>query len=266
MSANLYLLSGLFGAQLADIAFLILINLDAKPNAIQTILMFLIFICFSIGACLLIQKRACKKIISDYKNNCDANSFSEKCENVFSHSINNNLKIALAVSLCEAYIKEKEYRKAFSALKKATGKSKLSSVGGNIFLPSNMKLNYFLKLIYLNVTFNNLIDAQIAFEDGQKYINKFRADSAFSAEISRVLALLEYAKGSYSEAGKLISAVESDNSDETAFLKAKIFLKNGDVQRAEKILEEIIYQGKTEEISEAAQDLLNRISCEKKDG
>ena len=143
---------------------------------------------------------------------------------------------------------------------------KISSVSGNIFLPSKIKLNYYLKLIFLNVTFNNLIDAQIAFEEGQKFISKYKSNVVFSAEISRVLALLEYAKGNYREAGKLISVTESDNSDETAFLKAKIFLKSGEAQRAERILEEIIQQGKTEEVSEAAQALIDRINSEKKDG
>ena len=108
MSASLYLLSGLFGVQLADFALLILNNFNTKPNTVQTALLLMIFIGASVVACLLIQKRAYKKMIFDFKNSRDTESFSEKCENVFSHSINRNLKIALAISLCEVFIVKKE--------------------------------------------------------------------------------------------------------------------------------------------------------------
>lgn len=164
----------------------------------------LIFICY------LAQKDTYNRIINIMIKEKNIEKFIKKCEYTFAWAIDRVLISKLAIKLCELYIQQEKYKLAFETLKK-TNLQKNTFIFNNMFLlPKSLKLEYYLKLIFLNIKFNNIVEAQMAAENGHDFIELFFDNEDFALEIKYTLALLEKAKGDKTKALELIeSAFES---------------------------------------------------------
>jgi len=137
------------------------------------------------------------------------------------------LKSKLAINLAEVYIQKIDYKKALTFLNFSNPYDKISTFNNLFSLSKKIKLEYYLKLIFLNLRLNNIIDAQIALENGQVFIEKFLVDKEFSFEIAYTLSLLEYSKGNYSKASELIIfAIDLADDKNVEQIRELVELKN----------------------------------------
>ena len=214
MSLGLYLISAFIGAEISYIIILIFRFINLSLNGIQIAFLFLLVIITSIIIFLVIQLITYTKIIKILIEEKDLNRFKNKCENEFKFSINNVLKIKLSIVLCEAYIKQAEFKLALKLIKSVNSNKSFKDFNSYFLLSKNIKLEFYLKLILLNVQLNNIIDAQMAFENGREIIEKFKNVKEYLFDIAYTLGLLEYAKGNYLQANELLNYAldEIDNN------------------------------------------------------
>ena len=106
--------------------------------------------------------------------------FIKKCEYTFAWAIDRVLISKLAIKLCELYIQQEKYKLAFETLKKANLQKNTFIFNNMFLLPKSLKLEYYLKLIFLNIKFNNIVEAQMAVENGQEFIELFFDNEDFA--------------------------------------------------------------------------------------
>lgn len=256
MSGVLYLFSLIVGLQLSFVLYEIssVLNLNLSSNTFLLLSITIILL-----TCLifyLFEKLKYILIIStiNKKNTIKSIEFLEK---IITKSGDKILNSKLNIRLCELYIINDNFNQALKTIKKANSHNKLFS------LKEKYKLEYYLKLIYLNIILNNLIVADDEMKLAKKYFNKYMDNYKFKSDILKVKGMLEYSKGNYIDAENYInSAIESqhnyNNSDELYFILAKIYLKTQREELFERIMKQISKSSASIQLRNAAKEYLNK--------
>lgn len=213
MSFELYLISALIGSQFAYLFLLILNYLKILLNPEQIELLFLLVIGICILIFLLIQSYIYNKILNILLKEKDIEKFKKKCAEEIKLSINSIMKRKLIFVLTDFYIQQGDFNSAIKYVKKIKKNNNTRDFNRNLFLSMRVKLQFYLRLISINLKLNNIIDAQIAFVNAKKFIDKYKYSRKFSFEIAYTLGLLEYAKGNYFEAKEFFNTALDLNID-----------------------------------------------------
>lgn len=228
MGIGLILIAVLIGSQIAHIIVLLLGTYSGHVNIIFTALIYVVMISIAIYICFLSQKDTYKRILSIMVEEKNVVKFINKCNYTCKWSIDSVLRSKLSIKLSEVYIQQGDYNLAYKTLTEVNSIKNSRYFNKYFLLPKSLKLEYYLKLIYINIKFNNIMDAQIAAENGHDIIELFKNEKEHIFDVRYTLALLEYSKGNYFEANELISFIEEDSvdlRDALNNLKEKINLK-----------------------------------------
>ncbi len=258
MSLAMYLLAVLTGFELCIIAIPLANKLTGF--SVQPVLMFFITFIFCTAVIYLVNTMVFRRIRRLYLNDNTKLEFLNKAKAEIQYSVNSVLKSKLHILMCEHYFKQNNKKKALESIRLANPFKSTLIFRYLFFLDSENKLNYFLKSIHLNLCFNNIIEAQSAFENGEYIINRFET-TRYACDIKSTIAWLEYAKGNYSKADELVSAAIDLNRsipelEALKLLKAKIYLKLERTEVAHEILESIIINNVSEVIVAEAKQIL----------
>ena len=263
MSRAMYFFSFIIGIQLAFLFYEVsaILNYDLTRNLLLLISASIVVV-FMLVFYLFEQLRL-KLILIKLINKNPSVKAIESCESKIAKCADNVFKSKLAITLAKVYIKNNNYEKALKVIKKANPKHKKNSFNWFYPLPQKYKLEYYLKSIYLNTIFNNLIVASDELVLAKNTFKKYTNNPKYKSEILKTIGMLEYNKGNYNESESILNiALKSlnnkDDMDEIKFILSKIYLKTQKYEIYEKEIMQIIKSAKSDELVNAAREHYNK--------
>lgn len=197
------------------------------------------------------------------KDNSKQISCVEKC---IKSTMDTSLELRLTTSLSKAYIKKGDYQNALEVL---TDKS-LSFSPKNVIKyfgsTKSLKLEYYIKCIYLYIISNNLIKAQECFENGKALFDNERVSDKHNTEILHVKAMMEYSKGNYAiSEGLAIQGKGSSPSkkqlDEFDYIIGKCYVRTSRTEDGITILKRLMNKSSDYQVSQASRQFLIKIDA-----
>lgn len=261
MGMLLYFLSGIIGCQAGYIISVLLPVSSETYSMLITVLIVVFSGISGIVICRIVQYNSynyAKKLMRKDRNALQFIAYADK---TMSRSVDIVLKVKMSLLLCDYYKNLKEYQSAVKALDISTKRKTSYKVINNICISKRIRFLYYLELVNVNTLANNIIDAQSAFEKGNKLFTEFCEFKKYRFDILKTLALYEYAKGDYTVSERLIKeAKEATNNikimDELSLLLSRIYYSTERYELFEGLLEEIIQNKSSKETVEKATQLL----------
>lgn len=261
MGILIYLTSFFIGAELGIIIVRIMNSMSFSVDGIMSWTIFTLSILLCLVSAKFIQHRKFKYFARLLRQKKIHHEFLKSLRAEISLTSDRVLKIRLTLLLSGFHLKEKEHQKAFDIIKeiKQCQRRRLFNVFSNI--SKGDRLDYYLQSIYLNLIFNNIVDAQNLYEASSTLIFEHEKNKRFHFEINRTLGFLEYSKGIYDKADCYVTSAIDSCTDlvlmqELKLLKAKIYIKTYKTESAHKILEKIIDDNISYAITESAKALI----------
>jgi tetratricopeptide (TPR) repeat protein len=256
-----YFFAVLTGSQLGYVLSMITYKKTGSVVTSAAVFYAAVILCVVISR--LAQRDTYKRIYALFIDESRKADFLKKCESELQFSCDSILKSKLSMLMCEYYMRENSDIKAHAYLKKVNRFKQFKTFNRYFRLNSEIKLKYYVKSVYLNVCFNNIIDAQGLKENGSWFFEHYK-DSEYSCEINSVLGMLEYAKGLYNEADRYIEAAldsceNISKRENLKLIKAKIYLKTEQAEKAHRLLERIIADNVSENTTLASKELLTKL-------
>lgn len=263
MGFLLYFLSSIIGAQAG---YIIAILID-KQTSSNNIVLYSSCITFLILACIITIFLRQKTIFDNIQmlKKSNKNEYVLKTKQNFSISVDGVLKFKLALCLCNFFIEENDFISAKNSIDMIKQTHYGKPIINKKFLSKKLKLEYYLKQIYLSTMGNNIIEAHSCYIRGKKYIDKYISHDEYRFLILNILSQYEYSKGDYKEAENFINDAINNcddeyKKDELKIFLSKIYYKTERYQKSEVLLEQIICNNSSiENVKNAKKILLQKI-------
>ena len=261
MGGLMYIFSLIIGTQLAFL-FIQIATINSFEISSGLLLISgagIIFI--TVLFCYIIQQAKYVMLLIVIKKTQNSEKVINICEKQLFKSNDKVLKSKLSLKLAEIYIQQKDYKKALKEIKKANPQLNKKTFNLLYSLPDKYKLIYYLKAIYLNTVLNNLLTASDELNYAKKYLRKFESNRKYTVEILRVVGMLEYAKGNYTQAEIVVAngiekAHNQSEINELNFIIAKIYNKTQREVLSKKLMKQIVNSSSSKQLVDAAKEYI----------
>lgn len=252
-------LSAVAGAEITFAYYAIAYKLDLSYRLYISALIFLTVIL----AAFILQKLRYALISRLLKKRHNERAVVN-CNHKIRLTMDSALEIKLCLSLCNAYIRDGDYKKALDLLTDSSRSFTTKSAVRLFGISHSVKLEFYIRCIYLYVISNNLIKAQDCFDAGRRLFKNAGLSHKYNTEILRVFSMMEYAKGNYQTAQGL--AVQGKSStgnkkltDEFEYIIAKCMVRTGREDDGAAILKRLMNKSSSSQVSQASRQFLIKV-------